>query len=318
MSWMPNLELEFPDCTTADSVEMVIVPRTRDIGAFEVRRALPTKQRQMVGPFIFFDQMGPAEFLHHADADVRPHPHIGLSTVTYLFDGEIRHRDSTGVDQSITPGALNYMTAGRGITHSERMARPTPGQPAKVFGLQTWLAMPTDKEDMAPAFEHRDADALPLLTGEGKEVRLILGHAYGEKAPTETLSDMFYADAILHAGARLPLPSPEDHEDRAIYVLTGSCSVAGIVHDAGAMLVFRPGDRIDVTAGPNGARLMLLGGATMGGHRHMWWNFVSSDRDKLKAAKQAWKDADWKNGPFKLPPGDDQEFVPLPAPIRVS
>ena len=318
MTWIPHLDTDFPDASTADSVEMVIVPRARDIGAFEVRRALPTKQRQMVGPFIFFDQMGPAEFLHYADADVRPHPHIGLSTVTYLFDGEMRHRDSTGVDQTITPGALNYMTAGRGVTHSERMAPPQPGQPAKVFGLQTWLAMPTETEDMAPTFEHRDMEALPLLEAEGKQLRLILGHAYGAKAPTQTLSDMFYADAILDPGARLPMPSPTDHEDRAVYVLTGSCQVAGIDYGAGDMLVFRPGDHIQITAGAVGARMMLLGGATMGGPRHMWWNFVSSSREKLQAAKQAWKEADWAHGPFRLPPGDDQEYVPLPAPIRIS
>lgn len=310
MSWNPALD---PDCPTGDAVDAidtVIVPRARDLGGFEVRRALPAPRRQMVGPFIFFDQMGPAEFVTGSGIDVRPHPHIGLATVTYLYKGKIHHRDSLGTDQWIEPGDVNWMVAGHGITHSERTDGAIRAQPHNLFGIQTWVALPKDAEDHPAAFEHAPKDTLPVLEGEGKEVRLILGHAYGESAPVKTYSEMFYADAVLEAGAQIPLP--DDHEDRGVYVVGGSVSVAGDTFQAGQMMVFRPGDRISLRAGDAGARLMVLGGATLEGSRHIWWNFVASSKDRIDAAKEAWRAGDWAHGRFKLPPGDDAEFIPLP------
>lgn len=310
MSWNPALDPDIPVGDAVDAIEAVIIPRARDLGGFEVRRALPSVQRQMVGPFIFFDQMGPAEFLTGTGMDVRPHPHIGLATVTYLLKGRIHHRDSLGTDSWIAPGEVNLMVAGRGITHSERMDGPARTAPQSLFGLQTWLALPRDREDDPAAFVNAPADALPLLEGEGKSVRLILGHAYGERAPVPTPSETLYADATLAPGARLPLP--DDHEDRGTYVLTGEVAVAGQTFAAGRMLVFRPGDRISLTAGPAGARLMLLGGATMDGPRHIWWNFVASSKDRIDAAKEAWRAGDWAHGRFRLPPADNAEYIPAP------
>ncbi len=311
MSWNPALD---PDCPTGDAVdaiETVIVPRARDLGGFEVRRALPAPARQMVGPFIFFDQMGPAEFLTGKGIDVRPHPHIGLATVTYLYKGKIHHRDSLGTDQWIEPGAVNWMVAGHGITHSERADGDYVKQPHSLFGLQTWVALPKKYEDEAAAFEHAPKDTLPLLEGEGKQVRLILGDAYGETAPVKVYSETFYADALLEAGASIPMP--DNHEDRGLYVVSGAVNVAGQDFEAGQMLVFRPGDRISAKAGSEGARIMLLGGATMDGPRHIWWNFVASSKDRIDAAKEAWRAGDWAHGRFQLPPGDDAEFIPAPA-----
>lgn len=310
MSWNPALDPDCPIGDAVDSIETVIVPRARDLGGFEVRRALPAPRRQMVGPFIFFDQMGPAEFVTGKGIDVRPHPHIGLATVTYLYKGKIHHRDSLGTDQWIEPGAVNWMVAGHGITHSERTDGAIRARPHDLFGIQTWVALPEAAEEGAAAFEHAPKANLPLLEGEGKSLRLILGTAYGETAPVRTFSEMFYADALLEAGASLPLP--DNHEDRGIYVLTGAIIVAGERFESGQMMVFRPGDRISVTAGEAGARLMLLGGETMGGPRHIWWNFVASSRDRIDTAKEAWRAGDWAHGRFKLPPGDDQEHIPLP------
>jgi hypothetical protein len=314
MSWNPALD---PDCPTGDAVdaiETVIVPRARDIGGFEVRRALPAPRRQMVGPFIFFDQMGPAEFLSGQGIDVRPHPHIGLATVTYLHRGQIHHRDSLGTDQWIEPGAVNLMLAGQGITHSERIDGAVRAQPSSLFGIQSWIALPEEREDDPAAFLHAGAGDLPVLDGEGKSVRLILGAAYGERAPVETPSEMFYLDARLDPFAQLPLP--DNHEDRGAYVLEGEVEIAGETHAAGRMMVFRPGDRVSMRAGPQGARVMLLGGATLNGPRHIWWNFVASSKDKIEAAKEAWRAGDWENGRFQLPPHDDQEFIPLPGHTR--
>ena len=311
MSWNPALDPHIPLGDAVDAIETVIVPRARDLGGFEVRRALPSAARQMVGPFIFFDQMGPAEFLTGQGIDVRPHPHIGLATVTYLMSGRIHHRDSLGTDQWITPGAVNWMVAGQGITHSERMDDKARSTPQSLFGLQTWVALPKDREDDPAAFVHRPAAELPELEGEGKRVRLILGSAWGEAAPVATPSETFYADALLQPGASLPLP--DNHEDRGVYVLQGSVSTGGQSFGAGRMLVFRPGDRMSVQAGPQGARLMLLGGATMDGPRHIWWNFVASSRERIDAAKEAWRAGDWAHGRFRLPPGDDAEFTPAPG-----
>ena len=310
MSWNPALDPDCPIGDAVDSIETVIVPRARDLGDFEVRRALPAPKRQMVGPFIFFDQMGPAEFLTGQGIDIRPHPHIGLATVTYLYKGMFHHRDSLGTNQWIEPGAVNLMTAGHGVTHSERVDEEALANPYSLFGIQTWIALPEEKEDMPADFVHAPKDTLPFMEGEGKEVRLILGHAWGERAPVETPSEMFYADAALQPNASIPLP--DDHEDRGIYVVSGSIHVAGRVFEAGQMMVFRPGDRVSARAGEAGARIMLLGGATLNGPRHIWWNFVASSQEKIDAAKEAWRAGDWAHGRFKLPPDDNREFIPLP------
>jgi redox-sensitive bicupin YhaK (pirin superfamily) len=310
MSWNPILDPSIPIGDAVDAIETVIVPRARDLGGFEVRRALPSAARQMVGPSIFFDQFGPAEFLTGTGIDVRPHPHIGLGTVTYLMQGRLHHRDTLGTDAWIEPGSVNWMMAGQGITHSERTDGEARKAPITMYGLQTWLALPSDREDDPAAFVHLGQDKLPKLSGEGKEVRLILGNAWGERVDFQMPSEVFYADARLAPGAALPLP--DEHEDRGIYILDGQVSCAGQVFDAGRMLVFRPGDRISVRAGDQGARLMLLGGATLEGPRHIWWNFVSSSRDKLDAAREAWRAGDWQHGRFRLPAGDDKEFIPAP------
>lgn len=310
MSWNPAIAPDCPSVGSLDSIETLIIPRARDIGGFEVRRALPSARRQMVGPFIFFDQMGPAEFITEGGIDVRPHPHIGLGTVTYLYQGEFQHRDSLGTNQMIHPGAVNWMLAGRGVTHSERTSAATRQTRHKLFGIQTWVALPEDREDMAPDFEHHGREALPFLDSEGAQARLILGTAWGARSPVTMQSEIFYADVVLGPGASFPLP--DDHEDRGLYITEGSVLIAGEEFEAGRMMVFRPGDRISARAGARGARLMALGGETLNGPRYIWWNFVTSSRDRLEEAKKAWRAADWENGPFRLPPGDDAEFIPTP------
>jgi redox-sensitive bicupin YhaK (pirin superfamily) len=285
------------------TLETMIVARTGDIGGFEVRRALPSVKRRMVGPFVFLDQMGPAEFLIGHGLDVRPHPHIGLATVTYLFEGEILHRDSLGTVQPIRPGAVNWMTAGSGIAHSERTAPELRAQGFNLFGIQAWVALPSSAEETSPAFVHYPAKGLPIIQGEGKTVRVIAGSLYGESSPVKTLTATFYADAALEAGARIPLPA--DHEERAVYVAEGKIDIAGDSFEIGQLLVFRPGDEITITA-LTPARVMLLGGEPMDGPRHIWWNFVSSSLDRIEQAK-----ADWKAGRFGAVP-DDNEFIPLP------
>lgn len=293
------------------SIETVIVPRTSDIGGLEVRRALPSIQRRMVGPFVFLDQMGPAVLRAGTGLDVRPHPHIGLATVTYLFDGEILHRDSLGTIQPIRPGEVNWMTAGRGIAHSERTAEEARTADKNLFGIQMWVALPRRDEETAPAFAHHPADDLPLIEGEGKRVRLIVGSLYGKRAPVTTFSEMFYADAALEAGSRLELPA--EHEERAIYIAEGRVEVAGDEFEAGRLLVFRPGDAIAVKA-IGAARFVLLGGEPLDGPRNIWWNFVSSSKERIEQAK-----ADWKAGRFVAVPGET-EFIPLPeqppSPVR--
>ena len=294
-----------PSCP---ALEAVIIPRARDIGAFEVRRALPSAERKLVGPFIFFDQMGQAMIPPGKGLDVRPHPHIGLATVTYLLEGVIMHRDSLGNALEIAPGAVNLMTAGEGITHSERTPDDRRATGGPVYGIQSWMALPKRLEDTAPAFAHTPEADLPVIEEAGMTIRLIMGRLHGETSPVTTYQDMFYADVRLGAGAVFPLPA--DHEDRGIYVLEGEVEIAGDRFGAGQMLVFRPGDAITLKA-LSDARLMALGGETMDGPRHIKWNFVHSDRDAIHAAEEAWKAADWENGPFALPPGDDQEHIPL-------
>ena len=309
MSWNPLLEPILPDAVSMDSIETLIVPRAVDVNPF-IRRVLPAPQRQMVGPFIFFDQFGPLELIATAAGDVRPHPHIGLATVTYLYRGEVHHRDSLGTSQIIAAGAVNWMVAGRGITHSERAPREILGRPTALYGIQTWVALPESGEDAAPNFEHHPKETLPVLEADGINLRLILGNAYGLVAPARVFSDTFYADVLLQPGARLPMP---DHEDRGLHILEGSISVAGETFEAGQMMVFRPRDRISVAAGPSGARFVILGGATLGGPRYIWWNFVSSRREKIEAAKEEWRKGEWGRGQFDLPADDRDEFIPLPV-----
>ncbi|MEC9367669.1 MAG: pirin family protein [Pseudomonadota bacterium] len=303
MSWMKGNDPVAGDAKSCDALDMVIVPRTADIGGFTVRRALPSARRRMVGPFIFFDEMGPGEFLSGQGLDVRPHPHIGLATVTYLFEGSIDHRDSLGTHLTIRPGDVNWMTAGRGIAHSERTGAEVRKSPSRLAGIQSWVALPKSAEESAPAFFHHGKSDLPVVKGEGKTVRLVLGSLYGERSPVEVFNHMFYADALLEPGARLPLPA--DHEERAVYVVSGEIDIAGDVFEAGRLLIFRPGDEITMTA-RIASRVMLLGGEAADGPRYIWWNFVSSSKERIEQAK-----ADWKQGRFDPVPGD-AEFIPLP------
>lgn len=288
-------------------IETVIVPRARDLGGFEVRRALPSRTRQMVGPFIFFDQMGPAEFTTGQGIDVRPHPHINLATVTYLFEGEIVHRDSLGTLQPIRPGAVNWMTAGRGIVHSERTSPELRARGSRLFGIQTWVALPAAHEETEPAFTHYGAAALPALEADGKRVRLIVGRAWGLESPVKTLSEMIYADVALDPGAALPVDAVV--EERAVYVVSGALNIADDRYSSGQLLVLRSGEAVTIrNAEPEPTRLVVFGGETMDGPRHIWWNFVSSRPERIEEAK-----ADWQAGRFATVPGDDKEFIPLPA-----
>ena len=286
-------------------IAMEILPRAHDVGGFQVYRALPAQEKQMVGPFIFFDQMGPGEFLTGKGLDVRPHPHIGLSTVTYLFEGSILHRDSLGTQLPIEPGDVNWMTAGQGIAHSERTDASLRNHGNRMFGIQSWVALPKAMEETSPSFAHHEAAALPVLRDQGIRLRLIAGDGWGHRSPVATHSPLFYADATLDPGAVIPLP--EHHEERGAYIVQGSVEVAGTTFQAGRMLLFRQGDQLAMKAGPYGASLLLLGGAVMDGPRYLFWNFVSSSRDRIEQAK-----ADWKAGRFGKVAGDEQEFIPLP------
>jgi redox-sensitive bicupin YhaK (pirin superfamily) len=303
MSFFPAKDPVLGDAASSDAIELAIVPRTVDLGGLTVRRALPSARRRMVGPFIFFDHFGPAEFRSGAGLDVRPHPHIGLATVSYLFDGEIVHRDSLGTLATIRPGDVNWMKAGRGIAHSERTDQARRAGGEHLHGLQCWNALSAAEEESAPDFIHHGVDELPVVAGEGKTVRLVAGAMYGAKAPLETTWDTLFADATLAPGARLPVDA--DYEERAIYVVSGDVAIAGDRFAPGQLLVLRPGDRLSVEAAGD-ARVVVLGGAPMDGPRHIWWNFVSSRKDRIEAAK-----ADWKAGRFEPVPGD-AEFIPLP------
>jgi redox-sensitive bicupin YhaK (pirin superfamily) len=304
MSWLTDNDPIPGDCRSCDAIEQIIVPRARDLGGFSVRRALPSAQRQMIGPFIFFDQMGPAQFLSGQGIDVRPHPHIGLATVTYLFNGEMTHRDSLGSALAIRPGEVNLMTAGRGIVHSERTGAEVRSSGQNLFGIQSWMALPKSHEESAPGFAHNAMSELPRLEGEGKRVRLIIGSLYGETSPAVFPHDCFYAEAVMAPGAVLPLDP--DYDERAVYLASGRVDIAGQSFDAGQLLVFKPADRISILAETN-ARLMLLGGEPMDGPRHIWWNFVSSSQERIDSAKE-----DWRQGRFAIVPGDETEFIPLP------
>lgn len=287
-----------------ENMEMVIIPRTHDLGGFEVKRALPFRNKRMVGPFIFWDQMGPGEFLTDHGVDVRPHPHIGLSTVTYLFDGTLDHKDSLGSDMRIVPGEVNMMTAGAGIVHSERTGKDVRENPSRLFGIQSWLAQPKTHENGASDFSHTKKEDLPIFEENGLKGRLILGEFQGLKSPVPTQWDTLYLDLELQDGAQIEIPS--NAEERALYVITGSITIAGIEYPPEQMLVLHPGEEVIVTA-KGSVRMMVLGGAVMDGPRHMLWNFVSSDKDTLQQAKE-----DWKEGRFAKVPGDEEEFIPWP------
>ncbi|MDX1528650.1 MAG: pirin family protein [Gammaproteobacteria bacterium] len=286
------------------AVETLIQPRTRDLGDFQVKRVLPAgRQRKMVGPFIFFDHMGPAEFAAGKGIDVRPHPHIGLATVTYLFEGEIVHRDSLGFVQTIKPGDVNWMTAGSGIVHSERSGEAQRADASRLFGIQSWVALPRAAEETEPEFFHHPKSTLPMIESDGICMRLIAGTAFGERSPVKTYSDMFYLDAEMPAGGRLKLP--DEHEERAVYPVAGEVALNGVSISAGNMAVIAPGAEAELQCSRD-ARVMLLGGATMDGERHIWWNFVSSSKERIEQAK-----ADWKENRFAKVPGET-EFIPLP------
>ncbi|MGX5801224.1 pirin family protein [Bradyrhizobium sp. Arg314] len=304
MSFFPGNDPEPGDAFACDQIELMVVPNAKDIGGFEVRRALPTAKRRLVGPFIFFDRMGPAILRAGHALDVRPHPHIGLSTVTYLFDGKIRHRDSLGTEMVIAPGDVNLMTAGRGIVHSERTPGELRGAPMSVSGLQTWLALPDGKEEIAPVFANTSVIRLPEIDVEGVSGRVVIGEFSGLRSPVATASDTLYADLRLAEGAAVKIPP--DAEERAIYTLEGEVSIAGDMFPAERLLVFKPGEEI-VVSSERGAHFMLFGGASLGSKRYIWWNFVSSSKERIEQAKQ-----EWKTGRFDIVPGDEEEFIPLP------
>ncbi|MFN4225250.1 MAG: pirin family protein [Hyphomonas sp.] len=286
-------------------IDLIIDKRTRDLGGgFEVGRVLPFAKRRMVGPFIFFDQMGPAEFAPGIprELDVRPHPHIGLSTVTYLYSGAMTHRDSLGFKQEIRPGAVNWMTAGKGITHSERFEHARV-HGAHMFGIQAWVALPKEDEETDPGFWHHPADSLPAWTEQGLRGRMIAGAAEGMDAGVAVRSPLFYMHWDMDKGASRY--APNDHTERAVYVASGTADVGGTRLHAGQMAILTPGQDAKITA-EEAATVMLLGGEPIG-ERFIFWNFVSSSKDRLEQAK-----SDWKNGRMKLPDGDDQEFTPLP------
>jgi redox-sensitive bicupin YhaK (pirin superfamily) len=287
------------------AIESIISPPLRDLGdGFQVKRALPDAQRRTVGPFVFFDQMGPVQFKSGIGLDVRPHPHIGLATVTYLFDGEIMHRDSLGTVQAIRPGEVNWMIAGSGIVHSERTDALRRVDASTLSGIQCWVALPHEHEEIAASFSHHAVDELPTIEGENISMRLIAGSFQGVKAPVSTLSDMFYADAKLSVNARLSVAA--EHEQRAIYVVDGQVNVGGQDLEKGQMAVLTADSPATVLA-TSAARIMLLGGAALDGPRHLWWNFVSSSSERIEQAKE-----DWRAGRFGKVPGDN-EYIPLPA-----
>ena len=292
------------------AIETVIVPPTKELApGFHVRRARPAIERRMVGPFVFFDEMGPEVLGAGRGLDVRPHPHIGLATVTWLFRGEILHRDSLGCVQPIHPGELNWMTAGRGIVHSERTPPAARQLEKELYGIQTWVALPRDREEDEPSFVHHGAEELPEVAGDGKRLRIIVGSAYGATSPVKPASEMFYVEANLESGAELPVPAT--YEERAIWVAEGSIEIAGERHGRGQLLVLKQGETV-VARAPEAARLMLLGGAPMDGHRHVWWNFVSSSRERIEQAKN-----DWSEGRFGQVPGET-EIIPLPGILKKS
>lgn len=289
-----------PDCP---AVRMVIEPRDKDLGGFSVRRSLPYVKQRMVGPWVFFDHMGPADFEPDDGLDVRPHPHIGLATVTYLFDGEILHRDSLGSVQPIRPGAINLMVAGRGITHSERTPQHLREEGQHMEGLQLWLALPEAKEEIEPAFFHYDAAELPLLHSNEAVLRVMIGSGFGIASPVKTYSPTFFAEGAVQQGAAITFMP--DYSERAVYVVKGTVEIDGHSFGPHSMLILSP-ERIVTIHAQDYTRLALIGGEPLG-TRHIWWNFVSSSKERIERAKD-----DWRNGRFPLIPSDNDEFIPLP------
>jgi redox-sensitive bicupin YhaK (pirin superfamily) len=304
MSFFPGPDPVAGDPQCCDAVDLVIVPRTVDLDGFTVRRALPHAKRRMVGPFVFFDHMGPSEFKVGKGIDVRPHPHIGLATVTFLYDGEIMHRDSLGSELPIRPGELNWMSAGRGIVHSERTAPEHRAVGEKLHGLQLWVALPAADEESEPWFAHHGAEDLPTIEGDGKRVRLVAGSLFGARSPVKTNWDTLFADVALEHGATMPIDA--GYEERAVYVVKGEIDLQGDRFGEGKLLVIKPGDVLKLTA-VQPSQIVIVGGAAMDGPRHIWWNFVSSRKERIEQAK-----ADWKQGRFDTVPSDATEFIPLP------
>ena len=290
---------------TDDLILQTLLPVTHDLGGFKVHRTLPAKPRTMVGPFIFFDQMGPAHLEVGTGIDVRPHPHINLSTVTYLFAGAIDHRDSLGTFATIEPGAVNLMTAGHGIVHSERSPASERAAGPELSGIQTWLAMPEDREEMDPAFEHVAEADLPVVESRGARARIIMGSLWGATAPTTTYAGTIYADIVLNPGGEVPVDA--DAEERAVYLAIGEASLDGVPLEPMVLYVLKPGIATSLTS-RGGGRVMLCGGDAFTTPRHVWWNFVSSSRERINQAKD-----DWNAGRFPKVPGDEKEFIPIPA-----
>ena len=295
-----------------DPFLLTLLPTTHDLGGFKVHRTLPHRERTTVGPFIFFDQMGPARLPPDTGVDVRSHPHINLATVTYLFAGALEHRDSLGTRARIEPGAVNLMTAGSGITHSERSPADVRAAGPELSGIQTWLALPSAKEEIDPAFEHVAKAELPLIEEGGSRTRIVMGSLWGRSSPVTCHSETIYADIALAPGGAMPV-DPEA-EERALYVAEGEASLDGLRLEPMTLYVLRPGARFALRS-ERGARVMLCGGGALDGPRHVWWNFVSSRRDRINQAKE-----DWRAGRFDLPPDDKEEFIPLPEakPLTVS
>jgi redox-sensitive bicupin YhaK (pirin superfamily) len=285
-------------------IDLTLTPRDKDLGGFTVRRVLPSERRRMVGPFVFLDHMGPASFEAGKGIDVRPHPHIGLATVTYLFAGELTHRDSLGTVREIRPGAVNWMTAGRGITHSERTGESERGTRHVMDGLQSWIALPNEFEETEPDFHHHPADSLPAFRLQGTDVRLIAGRAYGFEAPVRVFSPLFYMELRMNARSRITLPA--EYPERAVYVIEGQVKAGGDTVAVRSMAIFRAGETIQIEA-DTPALVMALGGDPLGGPRFLEWNFVSSSRARIEEAKR-----DWRAGRFPKVPGDELEFTPLP------
>jgi len=290
--------------TNDDLIDRIITPTTHDLGGFKVHRTLPSKPHQMVGPFIFFDQMGPAHLDIGTGIDVRPHPHINLATVTYLFAGAIDHRDSIGTFARIEPGAVNLMTAGHGIAHSERSPGDERAHGPDLSGIQTWIAMPEDKEEIDPAFEHVAKAELPLIEAHGATARIIMGELWGRRAPTTVYADTIYADILLTPGASIPIDAGAD--ERAVYLAIGEAEIDGMPMAINTLYVLKPGVAMTLRS-TGGGRVMLCGGEAFTTERHVWWNFVSSRPDRIDQAKE-----DWKAGRFAKVPGDEKEFIPIP------
>ncbi|HET9239035.1 MAG TPA: pirin family protein [Oligoflexus sp.] len=303
MSWMPTREPEC-DVMAEDGIEMLIQPRLRDLGGFSVSRILPAIGRKTVGPFIFFDHMPPRDVPPGEGMNVRPHPHIALATVTYLFEGEFVHRDSLGSLEMVRPGDINWMTAGRGIVHSERTHPERLKTGGRSHGIQLWVALPKEHEETEPAFHHHDKDELPRVTGPGFTVRVLIGEAYGQKSPVKIFSPMFYCDVQAEVGASLELP--HEYAERALYLLSGTIRHGGKVFDHPQMIIFKKDCPIRLHV-ESEARFVLLGGAALDGPRVIWWNFISSSQARIDQAKK-----DWQEGRFPLIPGDSDEFIPLP------